>query len=74
MVRVPYRLNISGSDTLLVVSEARASRVFATHDIWYQWVHTSGGKQDRWVVLGNQGSSTDLDMILGYKEINEFLP
>ena len=74
MVWVPYRFNISGSDTLLVIGKAGACWVFASHDIGYQGVHTGGGKQDRWVVLGNQGSPTDLGMILGYEEINEFLP
>ncbi len=74
MVWVPYCFDISGSDTLLVVGKTRACGVFTSHDIGYQWVHTGGGKQDRWVVLGDQGSTTDLDVILGYKEIDEFLP
>ena len=42
-------------------------------DVGDERVHPCRREEDRRIVLGNQGGSGDLRMILGYKEFYEFV-
>jgi len=74
MVRITDRLDVSGADALLIVGEPFAAGMIAAQDIGYQWMHACSGEKHRRIVLGNQGSPTDLHMVFRHKKVNEFLP
>lgn len=73
MTLIANLVDISGPDTLLHVHQARASRVGLPEQVGNQRMHTRSGKQNRGVVLRNQGLSGDLRVLMSAKKINVLL-
>ncbi len=70
MVRVTYCVDITGSDTLLIINKHISSRMGSTKDIWNKWMHSCCCEEDGWIILRYKGSARNLLMALRNEEIN----
>ena len=70
---VSHIIDISSSDTLLVVRKTLPKWVLLSHQIDNEWVHSGGRKKNRWIVFRNYWSRWDDSMFFFFKEIYIFL-
>ncbi|MPM85999.1 hypothetical protein SDC9_133082 [bioreactor metagenome] len=63
MMGIAHRLDVTGPDALLVISEPLPAGMVTAQNIRHQGVHACSGEKHCRIVFGNQGSPTDLNMV-----------
>ena len=70
--RIAHFLDVAGPDTLLVVGQPGAERMFFTEEIGHERVHPRSGEKDGGVVIGDQRSTLDLSVPVFFEELDVF--
>ena len=70
--RIAHFLDVTGPDTLLVVGQTGAERMFFTEEIGHERVHPRSGEKDGGVVIGDQRSTLDLSVSVFFEELDVF--
>ena len=73
MVWISYTIDVSCSDTLLIITKSLSCRMISSKKVWNKWMHSCCSEKDCRVVFRNKGSPADLFMAFGDEELNILL-